>query len=83
MEIIVDFSTGKGYYYIRILGKYRDFINEDTIAEILGLSLEQYHSILLDHNAREYEPHFIFYTQRDCMNAVNALEPYIIMTNLL
>ena len=81
MEINKSFTTG-GYYI--------SYNNKDscdiTISQLLNLTLEEYQNILIQNGGiyLSYNDDEIYFNNReDIQKAINALEPYLIMSKLV
>lgn len=57
--------------------KYKKMLDDNLSS--LKIDIEEYNKILMKNNL-EYE---IFKSERDCLNAIKDLEPYVIMAELI
>ena len=78
------YKYDKNIYFIELTENSICYTDVDfNIAKYLDLSLTDYHQILINNNAyREIDGDCYFKNIKDTKNAINELEPYIIITTL-
>lgn len=75
---ILELDNETILYYIQ----YENRIMDHSIAEIIGLHIDEYHNILEKFGAFEDTCQFYFSSLEDCKKAIEYLEAYLVAKKL-
>jgi hypothetical protein len=75
---ILELDNETILYYVQ----YGNFIIDYSIAEIIGLCIDEYHDILEKFGAFEDTCQFYFSSSEDCKKAIEYLEAYLVAKKL-